>query len=126
MAGITGNGATLTFGSAVGRLTSISISSSGTAIDCTSMDDANAVYVAGVPDSGEVTAEVNYSPTVFNALEVDRTAKTARSVVIVFSDGSDWAVSGFITKLDATSPKDGVVTASVTFKLTAAITHSAT
>jgi hypothetical protein len=134
MAGITGNttGACIfdvadAGGVTIAKMTSLSISSSGTSIDCTSMDDTNAVYVAGIPDSGEVTIEANYVAATYRALELKRTAKTISTLTFIFSDSSDWAcATAFITKLDATSPKDGVVTMSVTFKLSGAIVHVAT
>jgi hypothetical protein len=129
MAGITGNstGACVFDGTTIAKLTSLGISSSGTSIDVTSMDDANATYVAGIPDAGEVTIEANYIAATFGALETKRTAKTIGTLTFIFSDSSDWSNAGaFITKLEATSPKDGVVTMSVTFKLSGAIVHVAT
>jgi hypothetical protein len=129
MAGITGNGTILAIGSitSVVNLTSVGNESSCEAIDITSMNDTNATYLPGIPDSGEVTFEGNYDKTVYNALEAIRVAASVTTATLTFSDGSDISLgSCFITRLGTSASKNGPVTFSGTIKLTGAQTHSTT
>jgi len=129
MAGITSNGIMLYWGTAtasnsIGKLTSVSGPESEAAeIDCTTMDDAVAIYLPGIPSPGTISFSGNYDPAKYGTLNTALMAKTTSAVNMVFSDGSDFAANGFLTRLGTTSDLNGPVKIDGTIRLSGALTH---
>ena len=132
MAAITSNGATFSIsGGAVADIISISAPSVSIAtIDTTNIASVHRSFIAGTIESGEVSLEVNYDPNSDVDLEDawDNTASAApaaAAMVITFSDSSTFSFSGIITGFTANIGMDATVTASLTIKITGAVTVAA-
>ena len=122
--GITAIGSTVTFGSLVGEIGSMSPSGrSCNVIPIFSTDSSNGFVekIAGQLDDGEVTLDVVYDGTaagVYNDLDTAYLAKTVQSLTITYSDASTFVnTAAFISSIDKPgfSAADGEVRFSVTF-----------
>lgn len=118
------DGGTATF-TDVGELTSIDLLDVEVdSIDVSSHDSPSQwrEFVAGMKDGGELTMEVNYDPalhgTLFSALGVSQghriTLPDAGAATITFD--------GFVSGMTAQAPYDDKLSASVTVKVTGAVT----
>jgi hypothetical protein len=145
MADITGKGTILTWGttttvtSVIGVVTNISGPNETTeSIECTDFASANAEFIPGMNDPGEMTLDLKYDETNAGVLDTvekrsDATAATSRDTYfqIRFNDHttsasrSTWMCKGFITALGHAVPNDGIVTQSVTIKFSGKPTFTA-
>jgi len=77
-------------------------------------------YVGTLLDGGEVEFELNFIPTDagHQALISDMQNRVNRNFKIVFPDGSTWSFTALVTKFEPDAPVEGVLTASVTLKVT--------
>ena len=131
MAAITANTTTFSYdGTAIADIVSISAPSISIAtIDTTSIADIYRTFLGGTIDSGEMSLEVQYDPNSTSGAELEATwkatagaAPTAKECIITFSDSSTYTLNAILTGMQATAAMDSVVTASVTLKVTGAIT----
>jgi len=86
-------------------------------------------YVAGLKDAGEVSFDINYTPTAatHNAttgLLKDMNDRTLRNFKLVFPDlgATTWTFAAFITGFEPSEPIDDKLTAAVTLKISGAPT----
>lgn len=110
---------------AVAEVTSIDVLDiSVDSYDVSSHDSANQwrEFVSGMKDAGELSMEINYDPalhgTLFSAIGSERNHR------ITLSDSGAAVVSfaAFITKMSAQAPYDDKLSASVSLKVTGAVT----
>jgi len=131
---ITTNGATFTYNSEViGELVSISGPSVSVAtIDTTTLDDVHRTFVGGTIDGGEISIEVLIDPMGTDAQkfedEWDATATaapTAKTCVITFpgaATAATYTFSALMTSYDLDLPMDDSIKASITLKISGAVT----
>ena len=131
MAAITANTTTFSYdGTAILDIVSISAPSVSIAtIDTTSIADIYRTFLGGTIDSGEMSLEVQYDPNSTSGAELEASweatatvAPTAKVCIITFSDSSTYTFDAILTGMQVTAAMDSVVTASVTLKVTGAIT----
>ena len=131
MAAITANTTTFSYdGTAIADIVSISAPSISIAtIDTTSIADIYRTFLGGTIDSGEMSLEVQYDPTSTRGAELEASweatatvAPVAKECVITFSDSSTYTFNAILTGMQVTAAMDSVVTASVTLKVSGAIT----
>ena len=131
MAAITANTTTFSYdGTAIADIVSISAPSVSIAtIDTSSIADIYRTFLGGTIDSGEMSLEVQYDPNSTSGAELEATwkatagaAPTAKECIITFSDSSTYTFDAILTGMQVTAAMDSVVTASVTLKVTGAIT----
>lgn len=91
-------------------------------IDVTAHDsDGNYMeFVPGLVDPGEVEIEVNYDPSVHDALVADFDENEPRNWQLVFPDAAatTWSISAFLSAFSPEAPVDDKLAASMTFKVT--------
>jgi len=128
---ILSNGTTFSYdGGAVADVLSISTPSVTTAtIDTTGIESVHRTFLAGTIDSGEMTLEIMYDPNADTDLEDawDNTATGApveKDCVITFPDAgySTFSFKGIIVGFSASVAIDEKITASVTIRVSGAIT----
>jgi hypothetical protein len=68
-------------------------------------------------DGGELQVEIHFVPS-----EVPPISSAAETVTITFGSGTTWAFSGFLTNYEPAAPIDDRMTATVTIKVSGAIT----
>jgi len=129
---ITSNGTTFSYdGGAVADVLSISAPSVSVAtIDTTNLGAVHRTFIAGTIDSGEVSLEIMYDPMSDTDIEDswDNTATTApvsKTCVVTFSDSATYTFSAIITAFSTSVAIDDKVTASLTLKITGAVTVAA-
>ena len=131
MASITANTTTFSYdGTAIADIVSISAPSISIAtIDTTSIADIYRTFLGGTIDSGEMSLEVQYDPNSTSGAELEASleatatvAPVAKECVITFSDSSTYTFNAILTGMQVTAAMDSVVTASVTLKVSGAIT----
>jgi hypothetical protein len=128
---ITGQGTTLTWNGAIADVVSISAPSvSAATLDTTNLASIHRTFIAGTIDSGEMSVEIMYDPMSDTDLEDawDNTATAApaaASAVITFSDSATFTFQAIMTGFSANIAIDDKVTASLTFKITGAVTVAA-
>jgi len=127
-------GTTFTYDSEViGEVISISAPSISVAtIDTTTLDSIHRTFMGGSIDSGEVSLEIMIDPKSTDAQkfedEWDATATaapTAKTCVITFPDAASAATytfSAVLTGFDMTIAQDEKFTASITLKVSGAVT----
>lgn len=91
-------------------------------IDSTQMGQASVFRgdIAGLRDAGEMTIELVYDVTdvTQKLLLSDFNAGTTHNYKLLFPDGSDsWIMSAFIIGFEVVLPLDGLVLATLTFKV---------
>ena len=129
---ITGQGTTLSWNSTITDVVSITAPSVSIAtLDTTNIASIHRTFVAGTIDSGEMTVEIMYDPMSDTDIEDawDNTATAApaaSNAVITFSDAATFTFSAIMTGFEANVAIDEKVTATLTFKITGAVTVAAT
>lgn len=86
-------------------------------------------YIPMLSDGGEVSFDLNYfGDASQSALRTDQAAKTLRNyqVVIPFDTPETLAFAGYVTSFSYAFPVAGVAAASVTIKVTGAVTSDTT
>jgi len=129
---ITSNGTTFSYdGGAVADVLSISAPSVSVAtIDTTNLGAVHRTFIAGTIDSGEVSLEIMYDPMSDTDIEDswDNTATTApvyKECIVTFSDSATYTFDAIITAFSTSVAIDDKVTASLTLKITGAVTVAA-
>ncbi len=129
---ITGQGTTLTWNGSIADVVSITAPTvSAATIDTTNIASIHRTFIAGTIDSGEMSVEIMYDPMSDSSLEdawdnTATTAPTAASAVLTFSDNATFTFSAILTGFEANVAIDENVTATLTFKITGAVTVAAT
>lgn len=94
--------------------------------EVTSHDSGNRrEFIATLLDNGEVTFDINYySAATQDSLRTDLNNQARRNFQLVFPLPSPetWSFAAFVTGFQLSAPVEGALTASVTIKLTSAIT----
>lgn len=81
--------------------------------------DAYMEFLGGLKDAGEVSADINYQPSVHDVLVADFDDPAPRNYQIVFPDtgATTWTVKAILTGFEPEVPYDDKATASLTFKI---------
>ncbi|MBV7671372.1 outer capsid protein Hoc [Streptomyces halstedii] len=76
-------------------------------------------FLGGLKDPGEVSADINYQPTLHDLLVADFDDKVPRNYQIVFpdEDATTWAFPAILTGFEPEAPYDDKAAASLTFKV---------
>lgn len=94
--------------------------------ETTHQGSSAAEFVAGVLDYGEVSFDVNFDPAgvTHDGLYDDLVAKVKRNFKLVMTDSgaAEYAFSAYITKFELNAPVKGALTASLTLKISGAVT----
>ena len=97
-------------------------------VDVTNQDstDSYREFIAGLRDSGELSFDINYQPSLalHEGLLTSFNAGTKVAWILLFPGGGTekFTSQGFISGFDVSAPIDAQLTASVTVKLTGAMT----
>lgn len=90
-------------------------------IDVTAHDspDQWMEFLGGLKDGGEVTLDINYRPSVHDALVADLDDEDPRNYQLVFPDvdATTWGISAIMTGFEPEAPYDDKLAASLTFKV---------
>lgn len=76
-------------------------------------------FVGGLKDGGEVSVDVNYDPADHDAFVEDFDDATPRNYQIVFPDdlSTTWSFTAILTGFEPEAPHDGLLTATLTWKV---------
>lgn len=76
-------------------------------------------FLGGLKDPGEVSADINYQPTLHDVLVADFDDTAPRNYKIVFPDAAatTWAFPAIITGFEPEAPYDDKLAAALTFKV---------
>lgn len=97
-------------------------------VDVTTHDSAGGwrEFVATLIDAGEVSVEIVFDPdnATHTSLRTDLVARTATTYSITFTDTTPavWTFSAFVTAFEPSAAVDGELSATVTLKITGAVT----
>jgi len=108
----------------IGKLTNISgPNESVDDIDITDMSTTNArrEFMAGLIDSGEVSADLIYDKTLYNTVQ-GALGNAAEVWTITLSDGTTIAASGYLKANGLAVPMEDKITQAITIKLSGEIT----
>ena len=90
-------------------------------IDVTSHDspDAWMEFLGSVKDGGEVSADINYQPSLHDVLVADFDDSAPRNYRVVFpdEDQTTWGFKALITGFESEMPYDDKASASLTWKV---------
>jgi predicted secreted protein len=128
MGAISSNGVAITMGAtAVGLVTDFQVGGTAAEIDITHLGSTGREYMAGIPDGGTCTFTIHYDPDLAGhvALTTAYTARTSQAWVIELTNNDDMTFSGPITGLQFEGSIDSPVSASVTVRVSGAITFPA-
>ena len=96
-------------------------------IDVTNHDSANSFreFKAGLRESGELSFEINYQPSLAAHKAVLGALGTQEQWILLFPGGGTekFTSQGWVSGFDVSAPIDAQLTASVTVKLTGALTN---
>lgn len=97
-------------------------------IDVTDLDSTAKEFILGLQDEGDITIDINYIPgnTRHAALRADRSAGTQRNYRISFTDSpvTTWTFAALVKGFSISNGVDGKTTASVTLRVSGAITEA--
>lgn len=97
-------------------------------IDVTDLSSTAREFVFGLKDEGEITLDLNYIPTntQHDQLRTDKNAGTLRNYRITFtnSPANTWTFGAYVKGLSISNAVDNVTKASVTLRLSGAITQA--
>ncbi|MGW3936439.1 phage tail tube protein [Streptomyces phaeochromogenes] len=74
-------------------------------------------FLGGLKDPGEVSADINYQPSVHDVFVDDFEDSEPRNYQLVFPDGTTWAFPAILTGFEPEAPYDDKLSASLTFKV---------
>ncbi|MET9396280.1 phage tail tube protein [Kitasatospora sp. NPDC002965] len=76
-------------------------------------------FIGGLKDGGEVSADVNYDPSVHDILAADFEDKDPRDYQLVFPDPetTTWTFEAILTGLESSAPFDDKLTATLGWKV---------
>jgi len=100
---------------------------SATVIDTTNLSSTSKEKAMGLPDEGQITAEMNLDTddTAQTGLRTDRDAKTLRNFKITLTDSSPATTltfAAYVLSFVINSAVDDVIKASVTLEISGAVT----
>lgn len=103
-------------------------------IDVTHMQspNRNREFISGLNDPGECSFDMNFIPgnssddRIFELMNLPTGASRARNCRVSFPNGLTWSFSGEVTGYEPTVPVDDKMTATVTFKVSGAISVGVT
>ena len=97
-------------------------------IDVTDLSSTAKEFRMGLQDEGQITLQMAWIPTntVHSGLRTDRTNQTLRNFQINFTDSpsTTWAFAAFVLGLELTNSVDEVTRATVTLRVSGAVTQS--
>lgn len=119
----------------VGGITSMTLNATMDTVDVTAHDDFHRQFLAGVPDGGELTFDLNLTPTnaaqkyLFTSMHPQGSTHPAAEVFLITSNDktttdTSWGFSGYVTNFSKSDPVGGAITASLTVKVTGLITQT--
>lgn len=81
--------------------------------------DQHEEHIPGFKSGGEVSADINYNPTVHNTLlgDFDDTAPRSYQMVFPSTPPATCTFKATLTKFEATAPADNKLTAKITLKV---------
>lgn len=95
-------------------------------IDVTSLDSTGGYreFIGGFRDGGEVTLEMNFTPSGFDQMNDDFESDSSRDYKIVLpnTEATEFLFTALVTDLGMAVPMDDKVTANVTLKVTGQVT----
>jgi predicted secreted protein len=96
-------------------------------IDVTNFQSANRrrEYIAGLVDSGEISFEMNYVPGSASDLALLAALGTTKNCRLTFPNGVRISFAGNVQTYEPKAPTDDRMTASVSFKVSGALTQTA-
>lgn len=125
MAAVTAQGTTLTIDSQLmGDVLSIGAPTlTVTTIDSSDLDSTTRTFIGGLKDGGELTFELAYNPsgTDHQALITDIDG-TEKACVVTWSDTKTTSFNAIVTAFSSSAAMDDKITASVTMKISGAVT----
>lgn len=94
-------------------------SASSDTYDVSNMASSARTFVEGLVDNGEVTIEINYDPGVHDAI-ADFVGEAAKACFITMADSGTTKIdfSAFVTGFSPSGERDGILTATITLKIT--------
>jgi len=103
-------------------------------IDVTHMQspNRNREFISGLNDPGECSFDMNFIPgatsddRIFELMNLPTGSSRARNCRVSFPNGTTWSFSGELTGYEPTVPVDDKMTATVTFKVSGAISVGTT
>jgi len=124
-----GNGASPEVFTAIPEVRSINgPDGSASEIDVTDLSSTAKEFRMGMQDEGSITLDMMFIPanTVHAGLRTDRANRTLRNFQLVFTDSpaTTWSFAAYVQGLSVSNEVDGVTTASVTLRISGAITES--
>lgn len=81
-------------------------------------------FIGLLKDGGEVSIDINYNPTVHDTLLDDFDDVDPRNYNVTFPDASVWSFAAILTGFEPDAPHDGKLAASLTFKVTGAVSFA--
>lgn len=113
--------ASLTLGSAVPAVGSVSISLSRPAMDITPIGQEDTAYLGGIQDA-TATCDIFFDAAHAGIVSAINGNDAASSVVIAFGDGDTFSGNAYVTEFSVTAQAGSVTRANVTFQFTGGIT----
>jgi len=127
--GIAGTGVTLAGDAtgSIGMIRSVSVGGTDTTkVDITTTSDEFKKYVSGQKEPGEITVEMLYDKTNYDAILDAWIAGDTEEFTVTFADGSTWVSDGFISSGgNVSAPQDGEMPHDLTIKLSGSPTFTA-
>lgn len=124
-----GDGATTEVFTTIGEVTDFTGPSETTEqLDATSFDSTAQEFIAGLPDNGEVSFDMNFvgSNAQQQGLRADLRAGTVRNFRLILNDhattDTQFAFAAIVTNLSIQGASNAIIKASCTLKLTGAAT----
>jgi hypothetical protein len=111
----------------IAQITNFTIpNQTSTIIDASDLDSNDREFILGLRDNGEATFDINYDVGTGShaALETAYDSKALKFFNILFTNGKQMSFNGYITGFEGTGSMDALITASVTIKVSGAITRS--
>lgn len=109
----------------VAEVTSISVLDvSVDSIDVSSHDSASQwrEFVSGMKDAGELSMEINYDPSLHGAIWSALGTQRNHRITLTDAGAATVAFAGFISGISADAPYDDKLSATVSIKVTGAVT----
>jgi len=103
-------------------------------VDVTHMQspNRNREFISGLNDPGECSFDMNFVPgstsddRIFELMNLPTSSSRARNCRVSFPNGVTWSFSAELTGYEPTVPVDDKMTATVTFKVSGAVTVGST
>ena len=99
---------------------------------CVTSPNRNREFISGLNDPGECSFDMNFVPgstsddRLFELLNLPVGVNRRRTMRISYPNGTTWTFTGELTGYEPTVPVDDKMTATVTFKVSGALTVGTT